>query len=205
MLLAAARMRSLSAILKEPGSYVALRGKVEAVLAAWPARVGLRFVDEGLLTDEPQLKIDVWTEEADPMIEINLVRDEMAAMTYLQVVSDDKTTRQRLWQQVNRDFTVSSLEELQRAVREQGASDPAAYLRLALASGEVLDATSAALVREGLASPLAAVRAHAAMAAGMCPSPPLADAAAAALAVESDDGVARLLAAAVQLARETHP
>jgi hypothetical protein len=192
----------MSVILKHPPSDHQLREQVKQVMAAWKETLGLNFNDEGTLTDNPQLKIDVWTEEDDPTIEINLVRDDVAGVRYLSAIADDESVRRRLWAQLAREFPIASVEDLQQDVRRRGETDPGSYLRLALAAGDAFDETSIALVREGLRSPHAAVRAQAAMAAGLVAGPDLADAAEAALMTETDEGVARLLKAAVALGRE---
>jgi|GEM_PF-4108817 len=182
-------------VFKSPPSDVELLESVDRLLRDWGTKSpDLQFVSNGVVRQSPGVVVFQWTHAADPNLTITVTLDDVRRARYLHVAAADPDSSALLTTGLGRQFSTYSVEELRDVVRREGANDPAAYVRLAMALDRE-DEESSRLIQEGLESPDTEVRAHAATAVMHLRWPGLRESVLRARAREPDAGVANLLEA----------
>lgn len=181
-------------VFKSPPPDAELLESVDRVLREWGEKSpDLQFVSQGVVQQAPGVIVFGWTHVADPNLSLTVTLDDVRRARYLSVSAVDPGSRAMLLLGLSRQFSTYSVEELLDAVRHEGARDPAAYVRLAMALDRHDDEASR-LIRTGLESPEVEVRANAATAVMHLRWPEFADPVFRAHSRETDAGVANLLA-----------
>jgi hypothetical protein len=196
-------MCSLNVVLKSPPPDVELQQLIETTLVGWKWKLGLLLVYRGVINEEPGMLVQSWKEARDPEVEVQAVFDDIANFRYITAIAPDQNLCERMWRQLKSDFETVLVDELRSAVRREADRDANAFMRLAVGLSAQFDSEALSLVREGLQSADVAVRAGAAEAAAMLHWLQLAGDVKAALARETDEGVANVLKLAADIIQKS--